>query len=72
MTARRHFTDAPRIPRGLDYQGRHPEATEADTDMGVDRDDLDCASGIVRALLLALALWLAGTVTALALLGATP
>ena len=58
----------PYIPRGLDHQGRHPEAAEASTDMGVDDDALACASGIVRALLWALAIWLVGAIAAVAVL----
>jgi hypothetical protein len=78
MTTPRHFPDMPAAPpprrqlQGLDYQGRHPEAAHAATDMGVDRDDLACAAGIVRAVIWALLLWLAGTLTTLALLWGAP
>lgn len=27
------------IPKGCDQQGRHPEAAEAATELGVDKDD---------------------------------
>ena len=60
----RHFPDAPpRIPRGLDYQGRHPEAAESATEIGVDDDSLSAACGIIRAAMWALAIWLVGIVT---------
>ncbi len=46
------MTRTPYIPRGLDYQGRHPESAErAD-------DDLGPAQGILIGVVLALALWL--------------
>lgn len=72
MTARRHFAalaDQPpprRALQGLDYQGRHPEAAEACTELGVGDDDLACAEGIVRAVLWSLALYFAGTIAAIA------
>jgi hypothetical protein len=50
------------IPAGCDQQGRHPQAAEACTDMGVADDDLACASGIVRALLWSLAIYCAAIV----------
>ena len=28
-----------KLPKGLDQQGRHPEAAEAATEIGVDNDD---------------------------------
>lgn len=58
----------PYIPRGIDHQGRQPEAAQACTDMGVDDDALACASGIVRALLWSLAIWLVGAIAAVAVL----
>lgn len=32
------------IPKGCDYQGRHPEAAEAATDLGVEDDEPDTSS----------------------------
>ena len=31
----------PRIPRGCDYQGRHPEAAECCTELGQDEDGVE-------------------------------
>jgi hypothetical protein len=50
----------PYIPEGCDQQGRHQQAAEACTDVGVDDDDLACASGIVRALMWSLVMWFVG------------
>ena len=58
----------PHHPIGLDYQGRHPEAAEPCTDMGVEESDLQCAGGIVRALIWSLAIWFVGIVSAVAVL----
>ena len=46
------------LPRGIDLQGRHPEAAHAATDAGVP-EDLNCAAGVlVFGPLLGLAIWL--------------
>jgi hypothetical protein len=45
---------------GLDYQGRYPESAPPPTD-----DSLDCARGIVLAIIIALALWTAALVVVL-------
>lgn len=43
------------------WQTRHtPGADDTDADMGVSRDDLASAAGIVRAVVWALLLWAAG------------
>ena len=57
----------PYIPMGCDQQGRHPQAAEACTDMGVERDDLSCASGIVWAVIVSLMVYAALTFAYLAL-----
>ncbi len=60
--ARYRAMHRPYIPSGCDQQGRHPQAAEACTDVGVDDDDLACASGIVRALVWSLAIYAVGIV----------
>ena len=52
MTAKRHF-----LPKGIDQQGRHPQAAEAATEVGLDTD-LSCACGIVNWTIATLAVWL--------------
>ena len=59
----------PYIARGLDRQGRQPEAAHAATDLGADdADGLNAARGLVTALLWSLALWFVGAVAAVAVL----
>jgi hypothetical protein len=65
--ARYRALHRPYIPSGCDQQGRHPQAAEACTDMGVSDDALAAASGIVRALLWSLAIYAAGIATWMAL-----
>jgi hypothetical protein len=55
--ARYRALHRPYIPTGCDQQGRHHQAAEACTDIGVDDDDLAAASGIVRAVLWSLAFY---------------
>jgi hypothetical protein len=36
-----------RLPKGLDYQGRYPEAAEAATEVGVDDDAVESLGKLV-------------------------
>lgn len=59
----------PYIARGLDRQGRHPEAAHAATDLGTDDPDgLNAARGLVRALIWSLCVWFVGAVALVAVL----
>ena len=68
MTTLHRRQHPPYIAHGLDHQGRLEVPAEACTDMGVEPDDLACASGIVRAVMWALAIWFVGLVAGLAVL----
>ncbi len=46
----------PYIAKGLDDQGRRPEAAHAATEVGAD-DDLSCASGVVYAVIASISIW---------------
>jgi hypothetical protein len=59
----------PYIARGLDHQGRHPEAAHAATDIDAPTldDGLNAARGIVWALVMSLLAWLVVALAALAI-----
>lgn len=52
----------PYLAHGLDYQGRHPEASP-----DINNPDLDAARGIVLGVILGLSLWLVLILAALAI-----
>lgn len=57
-----------KVFQGLDYQGRHPQAAEAATEVGADDTD---GSGIVWGVLYGLIAWLACALVALTVWGLT-
>lgn len=55
-----------KLPKGLDQQGRYPEAAEACTDIGADDADPlhdDMLESVTKALILAIAIMAIGVVT---------
>ena len=59
MTTLHRRQSRPYIAQGIDHQGRR------------DPDDLGCATGIVRAILWAAALWAVGAITLIAIFWGT-
>jgi hypothetical protein len=58
------------IPQGCDQQGRHPEAAEACTELGLEEPDTDPVRVVIEDTLLAMALLAVVGVMVLAAVGA--
>jgi hypothetical protein len=54
-----------KLPKGLDQQGRYPEAAEACTDIGADADPLrdDMLESVTKVVILAIGVVAAGVIT---------
>lgn len=58
-----------KLPKGCDQQGRHPEAAEAATDLGIDEPEDDPMREIVEDTLLASAILMAICIIVMTALG---
>lgn len=57
-----------KVFKGLDYQGRFPQAAEAATEVGAEQEGID-GTGIVRAVIYGLVAWFAFAAAAVTVWG---
>lgn len=58
-----------KLPKGCDQQGRHPEAAEAATELGIEEPDIDPVRVVVKDTLIASVILMLVVYVVLALLG---
>jgi hypothetical protein len=58
-----------KLPKGCDQQGRHPEAAEAATELGIEEPDIDPVRVVIKDTLIASVILMLVVYVVLALLG---